>query len=175
MREGRHSIPVVSRGFSKTQLMPELRRILSCKSPTAIPISSTRGKGALGPLLSALAGASRRETRTLNLTESTELGLLSHCHHSCFTTKLNIYSCFFSQVIQMFRGCKQEDMPPHIFAAAQSAYRNMLATRMDQSVVLMGHSGSGKTINSRHIMHYLAAAASSQHSALTGGLLQSKL
>lgn len=70
----------------------------------------------------------------------------------------------------MFRGCKQEDMPPHIFAAAQSAYRNMLATRMDQSVVLMGHSGSGKTINSRHIMHYLAAAASSQHSALTGGL-----
>lgn len=70
----------------------------------------------------------------------------------------------------MFRGCKQEDMPPHIFAAAQSAYRNMLATRMDQSVVLMGHSGSGKTINSRHIMHYLAAAASSQHSALTGEL-----
>lgn len=68
----------------------------------------------------------------------------------------------------MFRGCKQEDMPPHIFAAAQSAYRNMLATRMDQSVVLMGHSGSGKTINSRHIMHYLVAAASSQHSALTG-------
>ena len=79
----------------------------------------------------------------------------------------------------MFRGCKQEDMPPHIFAAAQSAYRNMLATRMDQSVVLMGHSGSGKTINSRHIMHYLAAAASSQHSALTGGqfspILQSEL
>lgn len=70
----------------------------------------------------------------------------------------------------MFRGCKQEDMPPHIFAAAQSAYRNMLATRMDQSVVLMGHSGSGKTINSRHIMHYLVAAASSQHSALTGEL-----
>ena len=68
----------------------------------------------------------------------------------------------------MFRGCKQEDMPPHIFAAAQSAYRNMLATRMDQSIVLMGHSGSGKTVNARHIMHYLAAAASSPHSALTG-------
>ena len=74
----------------------------------------------------------------------------------------------FKQVIQMFRGCKQEDMPPHIFAAAQSAYRNMLATRMDQSIVLMGHSGSGKTVNARHIMHYLAAAASSPHCALTG-------
>lgn len=97
------------------------------------------------------------------------MSLTEQCY-SHFFTKLDIYYCFFSQVIQMFRGCKQEDMPPHIFAAAQSAYRNMLATRMDQSVVLMGHSGSGKTINSRHIMHYLAAAASSQHSALTGGL-----
>ena len=68
----------------------------------------------------------------------------------------------------MFRGCKQEDMPPHIFASVQSAYRNMLATRMDQSVVFMGHSGSGKTINSRHVIRYLTAAACSQHSALTG-------
>ena len=32
---------------------------------------STRGKGALGPLLSALAGARKRETPTSNLTEST--------------------------------------------------------------------------------------------------------
>ena len=31
----------------------------------------TRGKGALGPLLSALVGASKRETPTSNLTEST--------------------------------------------------------------------------------------------------------
>lgn len=68
----------------------------------------------------------------------------------------------------MFRGCKQEDMPPHIFASVQSAYRNMLATRMDQSIVFMGHSGSGKTINSRHVIRYLTAAACSQHSALTG-------
>ena len=90
---------------------------------------------------------------------------------SCWTCSLRMLAnCLwnFKQVIQMFRGCKQEDMPPHIFAAAQSAYRNMLATRMDQSIVLMGHSGSGKTVNTRHIMHYLAAAASSPHSALTG-------
>ena len=73
-----------------------------------------------------------------------------------------------TQVIQMFRGCKQEDMPPHIFASVQTAYRNMLATRMDQSIVFMGHSGSGKTVNAKHVMHYLTAAACSQHSALTG-------
>ena len=32
---------------------------------------STRGKGAMGPLLSAPAGASKRETTTSNLTENT--------------------------------------------------------------------------------------------------------
>ena len=68
----------------------------------------------------------------------------------------------------MFRGCKQEDMPPHIFASVQTAYRNMLATRMDQSIVFMGLSGSGKTTNSKHVMHYLTSAACSHHSALTG-------
>ena len=36
-----------------------------------ILVFSTRGKGALGPLLSAPAGASKRETPTSNLTEST--------------------------------------------------------------------------------------------------------
>ena len=36
-----------------------------------IPAFSTTGKGALGPLLSAPAGASKRETPTSNLTEST--------------------------------------------------------------------------------------------------------
>ena len=68
----------------------------------------------------------------------------------------------------MFRGCKQEDMPPHIFASVQTAYRNMLATRMDQSIVFMGLSGSGKTVNSKHVMHYLTSAACSHNSALTG-------
>ena len=59
--------------FSKTWLPPELRRVLSCKSPAVFPTISTRGKGALGPLLSAPTGASKRETPTSNLTESTGL------------------------------------------------------------------------------------------------------
>ena len=43
-------------------------RIASC-----IPVFSTGGKGALGPLLSDPAGASKRDTPTSNLTESTAL------------------------------------------------------------------------------------------------------
>ena len=46
--------------------MGTLLRIAGC-----IPAFSTRGKGVPGPLLSAPAGASKREIPTSNLTEST--------------------------------------------------------------------------------------------------------
>jgi myosin-18 len=59
----------------------------------------------------------------------------------------------------MFRGCKSEDMPPHIYSLAQSAYHGMLASRRDHSIVLLGRSGSGKTTNCKHILHYLVLAA----------------
>ena len=66
-----------SSAFSKTWLLPELWRLLSYESRAGagcIPVFSTRGKGAPRPLLSALAGATKRETPTSNPTESTEEG-----------------------------------------------------------------------------------------------------
>lgn len=74
--------------------------------------------------------------------------------------KLN-KSVFVIQVGHMFRGCKSEDMPAHIYSVAQSAYRGVLASRRDHSIVFLGHSGSGKTTNYRHTLHYLALAAGS--------------
>ncbi|XP_064613479.1 LOW QUALITY PROTEIN: unconventional myosin-XVIIIa-like [Liolophura sinensis] len=72
------------------------------------------------------------------------------------TNPLSIYS---EKVIQMFKGCKQEDLPPHVYASAQIAYREMLSSRRDQSIVLMGRSGSGKTTNLKHVLNYLTVAA----------------
>ena len=46
-------------------------------------------------------------------------------------------------------------MPPHIFAMGQQAYRSMMVTREDQSLILMGLSGSGKTFNARYLLRYL--------------------
>ena len=71
-------------------------------------------------------------------------------------------------MIQLFRGCKAEDMPPHIYASAQSAYRSMLASRSDQSLVFSGRSGSGKTHNFRNALHYLCLAAGCPSKILTG-------
>ncbi|XP_040579720.1 unconventional myosin-XVIIIa isoform X2 [Lepeophtheirus salmonis] len=64
---------------------------------------------------------------------------------------LAIYS---DKVIQMFKECKTEDMPPHIYSVAQLSYRSMLSTRKDQSIVFIGRSGSGKTTNVKHMLSY---------------------
>uniref|UniRef100_A0A668AK76 Myosin XVIIIA n=1 Tax=Myripristis murdjan TaxID=586833 RepID=A0A668AK76_9TELE len=65
------------------------------------------------------------------------------------------------QVMHMFKGCRREDSAPHIYAVAQSAYRNLLTTRQDQSIVLLGKSGSGKTTNCQHLVQYLVSIAGS--------------
>ncbi|XP_065055374.1 unconventional myosin-XVIIIa-like isoform X2 [Rhopilema esculentum] len=86
--------------------------------------------------------------------------------------ELGIYN---DKVIDMFRGCKQEDMPPHIYAMAQTSYRNMQAMRMDQSIILLGRSGSGKTTNLKHLLHYYANVTSSIHSCVNSQKIEAAL
>lgn len=71
----------------------------------------------------------------------------------------------------MFRGCKPEDMPPHIYSTAQTAYRSLMETRRDQSLVFMGRSGSGKTTTFKHALHYLTLIAGSTTKVLTGEIV----
>uniref|UniRef100_A0A672QVX1 Myosin XVIIIA n=1 Tax=Sinocyclocheilus grahami TaxID=75366 RepID=A0A672QVX1_SINGR len=70
-------------------------------------------------------------------------------------------SMYSEKVMHMFKGCRREDTAPHIYAVSQSAYRNLLTTRQDQSIVLLGKSGSGKTTNCQHLVQYLVSIAGS--------------
>ncbi|XP_058853827.1 unconventional myosin-XVIIIa-like isoform X8 [Acipenser ruthenus] len=74
---------------------------------------------------------------------------------------LSAPSMYSEKVMHMFKGCRREDSSPHIYAVAQAAYRNLLTTRQDQSIVLLGKSGSGKTTNSQHLVQYLVSIAGS--------------
>ncbi|XP_072445816.1 unconventional myosin-XVIIIa isoform X18 [Chiloscyllium punctatum] len=76
-------------------------------------------------------------------------------------------SMYSEKVMHMFKGCRREDMSPHVYAVAQTAYRNLLTTRQDQSIVLLGRSGSGKTTNSQHLVHYLVTIAGSTGKVVT--------
>ncbi|RZF43863.1 hypothetical protein LSTR_LSTR014337 [Laodelphax striatellus] len=49
------------------------------------------------------------------------------------------------------------DLPPHIFAIADSAYHQMLREKRNQCVVISGESGSGKTESTNFLLHHLTA------------------
>ncbi|XP_047450750.1 unconventional myosin-XVIIIa isoform X9 [Mugil cephalus] len=74
---------------------------------------------------------------------------------------LSTPSMYSEKVMHMFKGCRREDSAPHIYSVAQLAYRNLLTTRQDQSIVLLGKSGSGKTTNCQHLVQYLVSIAGS--------------
>uniref|UniRef100_A0A8C8EU25 Unconventional myosin-XVIIIa-like n=1 Tax=Oncorhynchus tshawytscha TaxID=74940 RepID=A0A8C8EU25_ONCTS len=91
-------------------------------------------------------------------------GNLIHTHagpNMVVINPISAPSMYSEKVMHMFKGCRREDTAPHIYGVAQSAYRNLLTTRQDQSIVLLGKSGSGKTINCQHLVQYLVTIAGS--------------
>ncbi|KAJ3283673.1 Myosin type-2 heavy chain 1 [Rhizoclosmatium sp. JEL0117] len=70
--------------------------------------------------------------------------------------KLDMYS---SDVMKEFSGKKRDEVVPHIYGIAEECYRAMLDGK-NQSVVISGESGAGKTQSTRYIMQYLALADS---------------
>merc|ERR1719325_447297 len=69
------------------------------------------------------------------------------------------YPIYTGTVVKMYLGKRRNEVPPHLWAITETAYRNMLTNSKNQSMLITGESGAGKTENTKMVIAYLAAVA----------------
>ncbi|XP_055020196.1 myosin-10 isoform X2 [Boleophthalmus pectinirostris] len=105
-----------------------------------------------------------------NLRERYYSGLI-YTYSGLFCVVINPYKnlpIYTESIVEMYRGKKRHEMPPHIYAISEAAYRSMLQDREDQSILCTGESGAGKTENTKKVIQYLAHVASSHKGGTPG-------
>ncbi|KAI2574253.1 myosin VC [Homo sapiens] len=68
-------------------------------------------------------------------------------------------------IIHAYSGQNMGDMDPHIFAVAEEAYKQMARNNRNQSIIVSGESGAGKTVSARYAMRYFATVSKSGSNA----------
>ncbi len=89
---------------------------------------------------------------------------LIYTYSGLFCIVVNPYKRFpiyTPTVVKMYLGKRRNEVPPHLWAITETAYRNMLTNGKDQSMLITGESGAGKTENTKKVISYLAMVASS--------------
>merc|ERR1711997_1076483 len=77
------------------------------------------------------------------------------------------YPIYTGSVVKMYLGKRRNEVPPHLWAITETAYRNMLQNGKNQSMLITGESGAGKTENTKKVISYLAMVATSGKKAAT--------
>ncbi|XP_041813803.1 unconventional myosin-Va [Chelmon rostratus] len=70
-----------------------------------------------------------------------------------------------SDIINAYSGQNMGDMDPHIFAVAEEAYKQMARDERNQSIIVSGESGAGKTVSAKYAMRYFATVSGSASEA----------
>ena len=65
------------------------------------------------------------------------------------------------KMVFYYRGKKKNEVPPHLYSIADGAYQCMIRDRENQSMLITGESGAGKTENTKKVIQYLAYIAAS--------------
>uniref|UniRef100_A0A8C9YKC6 Myosin heavy chain, fast skeletal muscle-like n=1 Tax=Sander lucioperca TaxID=283035 RepID=A0A8C9YKC6_SANLU len=85
-----------------------------------------------------------------------------YTYSGLFCATVNPYKwlpVYDSECVSAYRGKKRMEAPPHIFSVSDNAFQFMQTDRENQSVLITGESGAGKTVNTKRVIQYFATIA----------------
>ncbi|XP_035990818.1 myosin-7 [Fundulus heteroclitus] len=94
-----------------------------------------------------------------------------YTYSGLFCVTVNPYKwlpVYNQEVVVAYRGKKRSEAPPHIFSISDNAYQYMLTDRENQSILITGESGAGKTVNTKRVIQYFASIAAAGGKKETG-------
>ncbi|KAJ1866787.1 Myosin type-2 heavy chain 1 [Coemansia sp. RSA 989] len=65
---------------------------------------------------------------------------------------------YSQDTLEAYAGRMRGELEPHLFAISEDAYQGMVRDRRNQTIVVSGESGAGKTMSAKYIMRYFASA-----------------
>merc|ERR1712127_639263 len=85
-----------------------------------------------------------------------------YTYSGLFCVTVNPYKMlpvYGQKIIDCYRGKRRTEMPPHLYSIADNAYQNMMIDRANQSMLITGESGAGKTVNTKKVIQYFSLIA----------------
>merc|ERR1719357_1649241 len=101
-----------------------------------------------------------------------------YTYSGLFCATVNPYKwlpVYDAEVVNAYRGKKRMEAPPHIFSVSDNAYQVMLCDRENQSVLITGESGAGKTVNTKRVIQYFATISVGGDKKKDSGKIQGSL
>ncbi|KAG7459989.1 hypothetical protein MATL_G00216420 [Megalops atlanticus] len=82
-----------------------------------------------------------------------------YTYSGLFCVTINPYKwlpIYGAKVAQIYKGKKRSEVPPHLFSISDNAYHDMMMEHENQSMLITGESGAGKTENTKKVIQYFA-------------------
>merc|ERR1712110_331109 len=89
---------------------------------------------------------------------------LIYTYSGLFCIAINPYKRFpiyTQRTMDLYTGMRKTECPPHIFGVAEGSYTGMMQRGNNQSILITGESGAGKTENTKKVIAYFASIGAS--------------
>ncbi|XP_078125300.1 myosin-16-like [Sander vitreus] len=104
------------------------------------------------------------EASVLENMRSRYVSMRIYTYSGLFCVTINPYKwlpIYGAKVAQIYKGKKRNEVPPHLFSISDNAYHDMLMEHENQSMLITGESGAGKTENTKKVIQYFANVGAS--------------